>query len=67
MELSIRTGPSSYVVCDVKVIGYKTEDSDQVIMKITPRDEVYAEVTFDLSIGERLDLIAAMASELRKE
>ena len=67
MELSMRTGPGSYVVCDVIVWGYETENGHQVMVGIKPRDEVYDEVILDLSIGDTLDLIAAITSELRKE
>ena len=67
MELSMRTGTWACVVCDVVVWGYETEDGDQVMVRIKPRDEIYDEITLYLSTGDSLDLIAAIASELRKE
>jgi hypothetical protein len=66
MEVSMRTGPSSYVVCDIEVAGWKTESGNEVMIRITPRDKVYNEVMLDLSMRDGLDLIAAVASELRK-
>ena len=67
MELSLRTSPTSYVVCDVKVHGYCTGTSNEVMVRIDPRDKQIDPITFDLSIGDSLDLIAAITSELRKE
>jgi len=71
MELSLRTSRTSYVVCDVKVRGYCTGTSNEVMVKIIPRDGAdgidRADITLDLSIGDSLDLIAAITSELRKE
>ena len=67
MELSLRTSPSSYVVCGVIVRGYDSGDSTQVMVRIVPRDKKTHTITFDLSIGDSLDLIAAITSELRRQ
>jgi len=67
MELSLQTSSTSYAVCDVSVKGWNAEHSRQVRVRIMPRDKDLDQILLDLSIGDSLDLIAAITSELRGE
>jgi len=66
MEITMRTSPSSYVVCDVTIRGYDSGESRQVMLVVKPRMEEHEAITFDLSIGDSLDLIAGITREIRK-
>lgn len=66
MEISLRTSPTSYAVCDVEVKGYGYIRNPIVMIRITPRTDDEA-ITLDVSLSDWLELLTNVTAEFQKE